>query len=327
VSNFLKSLLTFAVSMVFCLAIVEAGVRLLADDGMQYDLEMWKYARTMKRVSAIADAGHDHVPGTSARLMGVEVRINSTGQRNTEILRPKPDGVYRIVMLGDSLTFGWGVEEEQTSSRRLERMLNSARSSAKRVSIVNAGVGNYNTKMQAAWLVAEGDIYEPDMIILNYFINDAEPTPVRRGGALRERSAAFVYFWSRADALQRKFFGKADWHQYYRDLYRPDARGWHDTQSAFGRLVEYARTRDIPLLVVNYPELRALSPYPFRDISNQIEALAGRYRLPYLDLLPTVTDQTPETLWVSLEDAHPNAKAFALFSEAIADWVAGHIHH
>ena len=123
------------------------------------------------------------------------------------------------------------------------------------------------------------------------------------------------------------FFGKADWHQYYRDLYRPDARGWHDTQSAFGRLVEYARTRDIPLLVVNYPELRALSPYPFRDISNQIEALAGRYRLPYLDLLPTVTDQTPETLWVSLEDAHPNAKAFALFSEAIADWVAGHIRH
>ena len=55
--------------------------------------------------------------------------------------------------------------------------------------------------------------------------------------------------------------------------------------------------------------------------------LAGRYRLPYLDLLPTVTGQTPETLWVSLEDAHPNAKAFALFSEAIADWVSGHIRH
>ena len=40
-----------------------------------------------------------------------------------------------------------------------------------------------------------------------------------------------------------------------------------------------------------------------------------------------LTDQTPETLWVSLEDAHPNAKAFAFFSEAIADWVAGHIRH
>ena len=31
--------------------------------------------------------------------------------------------------------------------------------------------------MQAAWLVAEGDRYEPDMIILNYFINDANPLP------------------------------------------------------------------------------------------------------------------------------------------------------
>ncbi len=313
--------------MVLCLAIVEAGVRLLADDGMQYDLEMWKYARAMKRVSAIEGVGHDHVPGTSARLMGVDVRINSTGQRNPEVLRPKPEDVYRIVMLGDSLTFGWGVEEEETSSRRLERKLNAARADGKRVSIVNAGVGNYNTKMQAAWLVAEGDMYEPDMIILNYFINDAEPTPIRRGGALRENSAAFVYFWGRADALQRKFFGKADWRQYYRDLYRPDARGWRDAQSAFGRLAEYARKQDIPLLVVNYPELRALTPYPFGDISAEVKALAGRHHLPYLDLLPAVAGQTPETLWVSLEDAHPNAKAFALFSEAIADWVAGHVRH
>ena len=51
-------------------------------------------------------------------------------------LQPKPDDVYRIVMLGDLLTFGWGVEEEQTSSRRLERKLNSVRSNGKRVSIM-----------------------------------------------------------------------------------------------------------------------------------------------------------------------------------------------
>ena len=85
--------------MVFCLAIVEAGSP-LADDGMQYDLEMWKYARTMKRVSAIADAGHDHVPGTSARLKGVEVRITAPA-KGTRRSPAKPDGVYRVVMLGD----------------------------------------------------------------------------------------------------------------------------------------------------------------------------------------------------------------------------------
>lgn len=326
-SNILKSLLTFAVSTVLCLAIVEAGVRLLADDGMQYDLEMWKYARAMKRVSAIPDAGHDHIPGVSARLMGVDVRINSTGQRNPEIRRPKPGNVYRILMLGDSLTFGWGVREEQTSSRRLERMLNADRPDGLQVSVVNAGVGNYNTRMQVAWLEAEGDKYEPDMVILNYFINDAELTPIRRGGTLRESSAAFVYFWGRADALQRKFLGKADWRQYYRDLYKEDAIGWRDTKNAFARLVVYARERKIPLLVVNYPELRKLSPYPFNDISAQVAALARKHGFPYLDLLPSVAGQRPESLWVSREDAHPNAKAFEFFSDAIAGWVAGHIQY
>ncbi|MEE2688022.1 MAG: SGNH/GDSL hydrolase family protein [Pseudomonadota bacterium] len=316
-----KPILTVLVSTILVLVFLETCVRLMLDDGMQYDLEMWKYARQMKRVSSVAEAGHEHIPGVTARLMGVDVQINSTGQRNPEVSMPKPDDTFRILMLGDSLTFGWGVPEYKTLSRRLERTLSKALRGDRRVSVVNAGVGNYNAKMQTAWLLAEGDKYEPDMVILNYFINDAEITPVRQGGVFREYSAAFVYFWGRIDILQRRYLGKPDWRQYYRSLYAKKAEGWRDTERAFAKLSEYANRRAIPLLVVNYPEIRELSPYPFGGVSAQIANLANKHRLPYLDLLASVVDQRPETLWVSPEDAHPNGKAFKLFSDAISDWM------
>ena len=140
----LKAILLVVASIVVTLGAVEGGVRLFVDNGMQYDLEMWKYARAMKRVSEIPEVGHEHRPGTHAHLMGVDVSINSTKQRNPEVPKTKPDNTYRILMLGDSLTFGWGVREAETAARRLEAALNSGGRAGPRISVINAGVGNYN---------------------------------------------------------------------------------------------------------------------------------------------------------------------------------------
>jgi hypothetical protein len=72
------------VSLAISFLFVELAVRLVIDDGMQYDLEMWKYARAAKQISAIEGVGHEHQPNVSVRLMGVEVRINTAKLRNSE---------------------------------------------------------------------------------------------------------------------------------------------------------------------------------------------------------------------------------------------------
>ena len=73
----------------------------IADNGMQFDLEMWKYARDVKVVSPDPLIGHEHGPDRKAHLMGVDVETNSKGQRDREIPYERTPGVLRIAMIGD----------------------------------------------------------------------------------------------------------------------------------------------------------------------------------------------------------------------------------
>lgn len=77
----------------------------------------------------------------------IEVRLSGQGLRNGEVLTPKPEGVYRILALGDSFTFGWGVEEDQSWPRLVERGL---RARGLKVEVINAGVpgiGQYRNRL------------------------------------------------------------------------------------------------------------------------------------------------------------------------------------
>ena len=64
-----------------CMAIgvlaIEGFVRLITDDGKQYDLEMWRYARDVKQISDDPLAGHEHRPNRQAKLIEVDFRTNS----------------------------------------------------------------------------------------------------------------------------------------------------------------------------------------------------------------------------------------------------------
>lgn len=292
---------------------VEATARWVLDRGMDFDLEMWKYARDLKRVSANPAIGHEHQPGTSGTYMGVPVRINSQGLRDREFAPAPPAGVTRVVMLGDSVTFGWGVRDADTPSKLLESALNTglARPAWE---VMNTGVGNYNTAMEVAWFFDHGPQLKPDIVVLNYFINDAEPTPRRKEAGWRQHSYAAVMFYSAIDKVDRQYFGKADWKRYYGDLYRVDAPGWRAAQQAVGRLARWCRENNVRLLIANYPELHALKPYPFQPVTDAVAQMAAANNVPFVDLRPGVEALKPETLWVSPTDAHPNRTANLRFA-------------
>jgi len=314
--SFLKSLGLTAASVLVYLVFLEIAVRYVVDDGMQYDLEMWKYARQSKRVSTDPGIGHEHRPNTDAHLMGVDVSINATGQRDRDFARPKPDGTVRIMMLGDSLTFGWGIAIEHTVAKRLESLLNGGNADV-RYEVVNAGVGNYNAAMSSTWMRTRGMEFEPDFVIFNYSFNDAEITPRREGGGLAEWSYAYVYFSGRFGEVARRMFGGQDWHTYYSGLYDDDAVGWRRAQDQLHLLAQFCKQRDIPLVLVNYPELHRLDPYPLVEVSNKIGALSRALDLPYLDLIDSLRTENPEALWITPGDPHPNPHAAELIAKAI----------
>jgi lysophospholipase L1-like esterase len=314
--DLLLGLVLALVSVTTSFALLEAYVRLTQVDGSNFDIEMWRYARDMKVVSAVSEIGHEHKPNTRGEYMGVPVTISSQGLRDREYSLEKPAGTVRFLMLGDSVTFGWGAPPDGTTSARLARRMNGDRGGP-RYEVLNTGIGNTNTTMQVAYFEHKLSQFDPDLVLLNYFINDAEPTPRRTSSLLIERSYAAVYLAGRIDLLLRRHLGRSDWREYYRGLYHDAQPGWAATQRAVARLASLCRERRLRLLVVNYPELHELDPYPFTRETGLVRALAERHGLPFLDLWPAVRDVEPASLWVTPTDAHPNAKAAERFAERI----------
>jgi lysophospholipase L1-like esterase len=303
-----------ALSLLVVYGAMELYVSAAVDDGMQFDLEMWRYARDIKRRSASPAIGHEHTPNTRSHLMGVDVAISSQGLRDREFPPAPPPGRTRILMLGDSLTFGWGVPADKTYAKRLEDMLRKA---GHDVEVINAGVGNYNTEMEVEYFLERGAKFQPHYVVLNYFINDAEPTPQDRSNLLTRNLRALVYFASRADmAMRMANVGEhKDWRSYYASLY--DEEGVARVSGAMRRLADYCRDNGIPLLITSQPELRDPANYAFPQVDELIGRIAADNRAKYLNLRPAVRDLKPETLWVTPPDPHPSAVAHEAFAGAM----------
>lgn len=300
------------------LLMVEAYVRFVEDDGMQFDLEMWKYARDVKQISRDPQIGHEHAPNRQALLMGVDFRTNSRGLRDREFSYERTPGVPRVVMLGDSLTVGWGTVSEQIFSKRIEKMF-AARGQT--VEVVNTGVGNYNTVQEVQYFLAEGFKYRPDVVVLNFFVNDAEPVPraAHASPFLSRVCYACNFVMGRVDTLMRKFsVEKKAWTEYYLDLYGDGtAKGWLDAKDAIRRLADYCRANDMKLMIASLPELHDVKNYPFQKITRLVEQAAKDNGAAFVDVLPQLATQNSPDLWVTAPDPHPNALAHKMIAEGL----------
>jgi GDSL-like Lipase/Acylhydrolase family len=303
------NLLLILVASILCLVAVEGLTRLILDDGMLYELEMWKYAREVKVRDPRPELGHRHRPKAVAQLMGIDVRTSSQGLRGPDIAEQAAPGVARIAFVGDSTTLGWGVAEKDTFAAKVIADLVKA---GRKVDGFNLGVGNYNTLQELTLFREVGVPLKPDIIVLTYFINDAEPMPdYSDTGWLARNSAAWVVLGYRLDSLFRQFGEAPDWKRYYRDLYEPKAPGWLQTQKALDGFATTARDIGARIVVFHLPELRELKPYPFADVTTKVRAAVEKDGMPFVDLLPAMESLDPASLWVTVPDPHPNANAMA----------------
>jgi hypothetical protein len=115
--------------------------------------------------------GTRHLPNARSRMASqggadVPVRINSRGYRDREYDWASPRG-FRILGLGDSFAFGFGVEEEETYLDRLERMLDG-----RQVEVVNAGLAGMGTDNEARLLAADGPALRPDLVLVGFFVGN-----------------------------------------------------------------------------------------------------------------------------------------------------------
>jgi hypothetical protein len=103
---------------------------------------------------------------------GVPVRTNSLAFRdNREYPLTKPPGTFRILVLGDSVTFGHGALYETSYPYLIEQQLKAWHPDVK-WEVWNLGVPGYNTAQELAQLNELGDRVQPDLVIVGFFLND-----------------------------------------------------------------------------------------------------------------------------------------------------------
>jgi lysophospholipase L1-like esterase len=112
-------------------------------------------------------------PGVRTRYFGHDVVVGSHGMRNRETPLAKPAGVFRILVLGDSVAFGWGVAEKESFPRVLEeRLARLGLPPGKQVEVINSAVPGWGLHDEVHFLREKGMRYEPDLVLAVLVNND-----------------------------------------------------------------------------------------------------------------------------------------------------------
>ena len=141
--------------------------------------------RTDEEVIYVQEAGHEltghryvydevigwrNIPNWEATTFGRELTINSKGLRDREYPYEKPAGTSRILVLGDSFAWGYGVADDEIFTEILEGILQGT---SPRWEVLNAGVSGWGTDQEYLFLVREGFKYSPNIVVLALFnLND-----------------------------------------------------------------------------------------------------------------------------------------------------------
>lgn len=261
-------------------------------------------------------------PGLRDDYQGVPVELNDMGLRERP-LGPKRPGRTRVLLLGDSVTFGWGVPVDVTFGRQLEGLLP--------VETVNSGVPSYNSDVELGFLKRHGGTIDPDAVLLLFVENDTDPTlepPPRDIGSLRRfrthpsESIQHLLHKSRIYSMLAHFVplfvplsgGERG------EVSMTDAPGWKSAMTSLARIAAWCRARGIPFSIFLY----RTTANPRTDAQAvSIARLADQEGFGFEDVLPWFQGHDPRAMAVSLVDSHPNAEGHRILAEGMAAHLTG----
>ena len=282
----------------------------------------------LHRSSPIQGLSYELTPNREKQSQGVIIKTNSHGMRDDEPLGGADDSVCNVLVLGDSFTFGFGVEGNETYTNVLERLLTNY-TSDKVVQVLNLGVGGYSSKDEALVLRRKGMDWTPKLIIVGYVLNDPEIDPVQPLHRYYQDEKWWQYFNTfRLVATAKhehdiKTLGGGD---YIRYLHERDNDKWKSVQAAFSSMQETVKGKDIPVLLAIFPFMQGdkWADYQYGDLHSQVANAGKDSGFNTIDLADVYSMHPQELLMVAPDDGHPNALGHKLAAEAIYQTIQEH---
>jgi lysophospholipase L1-like esterase len=269
----------------------------------------------------------------------VQHRFNAESLRGPVLpVQRQPGHGPRILCIGDSHTFGTGATEDETWPARLAQSLASL--GYDRAEVLNAGVPGYDTLQEAIWMKHTGLVYSPDLVLLQYFVNDTavrdairpdEPEPdwivklvhPRRGGWTQRARSLSRTVDVALDAIYRTHAMFEHVEQLTR-WHAPDDPGWKVVTSALLQARGVAIASGARFAVVLYPILlRDGDGFASRPALERVASFCRQHGIPVFDGEPALlaSDIPEELLRMAPGDMHAGSEAHVVFGEAVARWL------
>jgi lysophospholipase L1-like esterase len=320
------------------LAVVVVGLLLGAEFALRYreGVRARRAARAvehaglfdlMHRASEDAELIYELIPGAEGVCQGNHVKINSSGFRDDEFPAVPPAGARRIVILGDSVAWGWGVTAEDAFPQVLERLLVERAPEHEHAPLVyNLAVDGYSTQQELRLLEIRALGLEPDVVVISYVLNDPDVSDgglarhfggVRRSELLYQvRKAAWLI--RRPRALRTGPDPAWDYHHFVHHDRRELVR------HQFERLGELARRERLTLVVAVIPVFKwdpSGGSYAGADLHASIERLCQGNGIQFIDLYEELSARDPAD--IAFDVWHPNEAGHEAIAEILSRTLAG----
>lgn len=305
------------------------------------------------------DVKYELVPGASGYAWGTQVEINAHGYRG-RIGSPANFAGFRIIVLGDSITFGNSLPLEATYAYQMQAILDK---SASAYEVLNFGVAGYDILQEVALLEYRGLTYKPDLVMIGFCLNDVgiQSLNLEYIERLRKyksnlilsssRLAQFVVnkidqirigTWmevkNRPEVFARDYEDRfapiaADEHELY-ELMRQVSKGhpsnWYSSELrvrrlryAFEYLAALAAKERFSVVVLIIPWLvgRA-NDYPHQLAHEIVKLEARRTGFDIIEVVQDFMDAGMDSLRINREDLmHPNGRGHRIIAEKLVRYV------
>ncbi|MGH8547722.1 MAG: SGNH/GDSL hydrolase family protein [Methylococcales bacterium] len=324
-SAFLSNLGASVGGVLLFATLFEAGLRLVDFYGL---VDIWEERRValndsiwMKHYNP--DLLYTHRPDYYKE--GIRYTERGGILRPDDVAEQSDPGTFRIAVLGDSVVAAIKLSYRERVFTQLENLINQ-NSPLHSVEILNFGVDGYSSLQEATLLGVLVDSYAPDMLVLQYCMNDFYPSE-RPGAWFREHSSIYVIDLTE-DLMERyRAIGYPTKADYWKELYRDDEEGWRNIETGFTRIARYAADHEIPALLVIFPLVSTEGWYAGEAVERhrRVAALGQQKGFRVVDLLPVYAEYDIATFRFGPSDTfHPNALGHRIAAEAIGNWFRDH---
>ncbi len=238
----------------------------------------------------------------------------------------------RILVVGDSFTFGWGVGEEDAYPSRLVHAFNSRQRGVEVLSVSRPG---WNAHAELQELPALLDETLPDVLVVGHCLNDAEYYPTGRmledrpelrpwrPSGLEARLAAASVLYRRLRLASDGLRLTPRLRGYYLGLYE-DAKGTRRWRRSLRLMARHARERGIAPVLASFPifDSDLDSDYAYRGLHDIVVDEGEAAGFHVLDLLAAYEGRPGRSLAVTpFTDPHPSRIAHAVAAETLAEFL------